>query len=340
LTKKKLYGILVLVAVALAVAGGLYVALNIKTVKVTSDLSCRVTFGKMADGEAERVIAVADEELMPARKYPFARDAYRAVVDYHAGKCRDEALLGMAKTFLAEGKRAEAYPWLARIVEEYPRGSVIEKHKLDAVVSRELGAVLAKPPLDYRWAVNCLDLLVDAESGDVPKWRQKVKDVVETPFDLSAVYTFEKELAYVVRETAGRDARKTARFYAREEIPAKLVKALKGRVNFGDAVPDEKLAAFAEERVVYVDRLGAVKKAGLDERAKVRREKRRGELGLGELPAEWANAFIAADEDTGWVAAASVEGRLKDITIAEVLAYAGVDPLTGKSSAAERERAP
>ena len=329
-----------MVAAALAVAGGLYLALNIKTVKITSDLSCRVTFGKMPDGEAVRVLAVADEELMPARKYAFARDAYRAVVDYHRGECRDEGLLGLAKTYLAEGKRAEAYPCLARVVEEYPRGSVVEEHKLDAAVGRELEAALAKPPLDYTWAVKCLGLLVDAESADAPKWRQKFKDIVETPFDLSAVYTYEKELTYVVRETAGRDARKTALFYGREEIPAKLVQGLKGRVNFGDAVPDEKLGAFAEGRAVYVDKLEGVKKAGWDEQAKVRNERRREELGLGELPAEWANAFIAADEDAGWVAAASVVGQLKDVTIAEVLAYAGVDPLTGKTSAAERERAP
>jgi ribonuclease HII len=100
-------------------------------------------------------------------------------------------------------------------------------------------------------------------------------------------------------------------------------------------VPDEKLAAFVEERVVYVDKLEKVKKAGLDEQAKVRYEKRREELGLGELPAEWANAFITADEDTGWVAAASVVGKLNDVMITEVLAAAGVDPLTGRSTAAD-----
>ncbi len=340
MTKKKLYGILVLAAVAAAVAAGLYLALNIKTVKITSDLSCRVMFGKMADGEAERVLNAADRELMPARKYPFARDAYRAVVDYHAGECRDEALLGVAKTYLAEGKRAEAYPWLARVVKEYRRGSVVEEHKLDAVVGGELEAALAKPPLDYRWAVSCLGLLVDAESPDAAKWRQKFKDIVETPFDLAAVYTYEKELTYVVRDTAGRDARKTALFYAREEIPGKLVERFKGRVNFGDAVPDDRLAAFAEGRVVYVDKLEAVKKTGLDEQAKVRLERSREGLGLGELPAEWADAFLAGAEDTGWVASASVVGQLKDVTIAEALAYAGVDPLTGKSSAAGGERAP
>jgi hypothetical protein len=335
LTKKKLYGILVLAAAVAAVAGGLYVALNVKTVKITSDLSCRVTFGKMSAGEAERVLAVADEELMPARKYAFARDAYRAVVDYHRGESRDDALLGMARTYLADGKRTEAYPWLARVVAEYPRGSVVEERKLDEVVGRELEATLAKPPLDYNWAVKYLELLAGAESPDAATWRQKFKDIVETPFDLSAVYTYEKELAYVVRETASRDARKTALFYAREEIPAKLVKALKRRVDFGDAVPDDKLAAFVEERVVYVDKLEEVKKAGLDEQAKVRHEKRREELGLGELPAEWANAFIKADEDTGWVAAASVVGKFNDVTITEVLAAAGVDPLTGRSKGTE-----
>ncbi len=336
LTRKKLYGILIMAGALVAVAGGLYVALNVKTVKITSDLSCRVTFGKMSAGEAERVLAVADEELMPVRKYAFARDAYRAVVDYHRGESRDDALLGMAKTYLAEGERAEAYPWLARVVEEYPRGSVVEEHELDDVVGGELEATLARPPLDYGWAVKYLGLLSAAESPDAATWRQKFKDIADTPFDLSAVYTHEKELAYVVRETASRDARKTALFYAREEIPAKLVKAFKRRVDFGDAVPDEKLAAFVEERVVYVGKLEDVKKAGLDEQAKVRHENRREELGLGELPAEWANAFIAADEDTGWVAAASVVGQLKDVTIAEALAAAGVDPLTGRSTAAER----
>jgi len=339
LTKKKLYGILIFAAVGVTVAGGLYVAFNVKTVKITSDLSCRVTFGKMSAGEAERVLAVADDKLMPARKYAFARDAYRAVVDYHRGELCDDAFLGTARTYLAEGKRAEAYPWLARVVEECPRGSVVEEHELDAVVGREVEATLARPPLDYGWAVKCLGLLADAESADAATWRQKFKDIVETPFDLSAVYTHEKELAYVVRETASRDARKTALFYAREDIPAKLVKALKKRVDFGDAVTDEKLAAFVEERVVYIDKLEAVKKAGLDEQAKVRHGKRREELGLGELPAEWANAFLAADEDTGWVAAASVVGQLNDVTIAEALTYAGVAPLTGETSQGERETA-
>jgi hypothetical protein len=329
---KKSYGIPLLAAIAALVAGGLYLALNIKTVRITPDLSCRVTFGKMSRGEAERVLAFADRELMPARKYPVARDAYRAVAEYHRGECCDEALLGVGRTYLAEGKRAEAHRWLARIVAEYPRGSIIEGRKLDEVLGRELEATLAKPPLDYVWAVECLALLNEGESADAPRWRQRFKDIVETPFDLSAAYSHKKELAYVVRETAGRDARKAALFYAREEIPAKLVGALKKRVNFGAVVPDDKLAAFVEERVVYVDKLEQVQKARFDERAKVRHEERREELGLGELPAEWANAFLAADEDTGWVAAASVAGQLKDVTIAEALTYARVDPLTGKPS--------
>jgi hypothetical protein len=338
-TKKKLYGILILAAVGVTVAGGLYVAFNVKTIKITSDLSCRVTFGKMSTGEAERVLAVAEDKLMPARKYAFARDAYRAVVDYHRGELCDDAFLGMARTYLAEGKRAEAYPWLARVVEECPRGSVVEEHKLDAAVGRELEATLARPPLDYDWAIKYLGLLNDAESPDAAAWRRKFKDIIETPFDLSAVYTHEKELAYVVRETASRDARATALFYAREDIPAKLVEALKKRVRFGGAVPDEKVAAFVEERVVYVDKLEAVKKTGLDEQAKVRHDKRREELGLGELPAEWAEAFLAVDEDTGWVAAASVVGQVDDVTIAEVLTYGGVSPLTGETSQDEREKA-
>jgi hypothetical protein len=338
LTRKKLYGVLILAAALAAVAGGLYVAFNIKNVPITSGLSCRVTFGKMSDGEAKRILHVADAELMPARKYAFARDAYRAVADYYRGERRDDALLGLAKTYLAEGNRGEAYTWLSRVVTEYPRGSVVENGELDEVVGRELEATLARPPLDYTWAVKCLGLLTDAESPDAAKWRQKFKDIVETPFDVSAVYTHEKGLAYVVRETASRDARKAALFYAREEIPAKLVAAFKKRVNFGDAVPDEKLAGFVKERAVYVDKLEEVKKAGLDEQAKARHEERREELGLGELPPEWANAFIAADEDTGWVAAASVMGKLKDVTIAEALTAAGVDPLTGGMLNAEREK--
>jgi len=329
-TRKKLYGILILAGAAVVAAGGLYLGLNIKTIKLTSGLSCRVTFGKMSDGEAERVLAAADKELMPARKYPFARDAYRAVVDYHPGDWRDEAMLGLARTYLAEGNRDEAYPWLARIAADYPRGSVVEEHKLDGVVSGELERVLAKPPLDYPWAVKCVGLLADAESPDAPKWRQKFKDIVETPFDLAAVYAHEEELTYVVRETASRDARKAALFYAREEIPAELVKGLKARVDFGGVVPDDMLLAFAGERAVYVDKVEGIKKSGLEEQAKVRHAERREGLGLGELPAEWANAFLAADEDKGWVASASVVGQLKDVTIAETLTYAGVDPMTGR----------
>jgi hypothetical protein len=332
-TRKRLYGILILAGAAVVAAGGLYLGLNIKTEKITSDLSCRVTFGKMADGEAGRVLAAADKDLMPARKYPFARDAYRAVVDYHRGEWRDEAMLGLARTYLAEGKRDDAYAWLARVVAEYPRGSVVEEHKLDGVVSAELEKLLARPPLDYPGAVKYVGLLADAESPDASKWRQKFKDIIETPFNLAAVYTHEKELAYVVRETASRDARKAALFYAREEIPARLVEELKARVNFGGVVSEDKLLAFVDARAVYADKVGEIKKAGLDEQAKVRHDERREELGLGELPEEWANAFLAADEDTGWVASASVVGQLKDVTIAEALTYAGVDPLTGRAAA-------
>jgi hypothetical protein len=61
--------------------------------------------------------------------------------------------------------------------------------------------------------------------------------------------------------------------------------------------------------------------------------KEREDKGLGALPAEWADAFAAADEDTGWTASAEVVGRLNDVTIAEILTSAGVDPFTGKLAA-------
>jgi hypothetical protein len=319
--------------IAAVAAAGLYLGLNLKTVKITSDLSCRVTFGRMSDGEAERVLAAADGKLMAARQYPFARDAYRAVVDYHRGEWRDEAMLGLACVCLAEGKGDEGYRWLSQIAADYPRGSVVEEHKLDAVAAGELERALAKPPLDYRGAVKYLNLLAEAESPDAAAWRQKFKDIIETPFTLAAAYTHEKALAYVVRETASRDARKAALFYARQELPAELVKALKGHVSFGDAVADDKLLAFVEARAVYADKVEGIKQSGLGEQAKARHEERREELGLGDLPPEWADAFLAAEEDTGWVASASVVGQLKDVTIAEVLTHAGVDPLTGKAAA-------
>lgn len=333
MNRKKLYGIIVLVGAVVVTAGALVVILNMKTIDVTSDLSCKVTFGKMSAGEAERVLAVADGDLMPGRKYAFARDAYAAVIEYHHGDCRDDAYLGMARAFLAEGNRAEAYGWLARIVEEYPRGSAVEEHGLDKAATDELGKILAKPPLDYGWAVKYLSLLSDAESPDAATWRQKFKDIIETPFDVSAAYSHKKELAYVVKETATRDARKTALFYAQEEVPGQLIQALKKRVIFGDAVPDGKLLAIVTERAVYSDKLEGVKKAGLDEQTKARTEESREQLGLGELPEEWANAFMAADEDTGWVASAHVVGQLRQITIAEILTSAGVDPLTGRAAA-------
>lgn len=328
--RKKLIGILILVGVAVVVAAGLYLGLNIKTLKIAEGVRCRVTFGKMSNGEAERLLKVADAELMPARKYAFARDAYQAVVEYHAGEYRDEAYLGLARVYLSEGKRAEAYPWLAKIPEEFPRGSVIEGHRLEAAVIPELEAMLARPPLDYAQTVKFVRLLAQAESPEAPAWEQKFKDIIETPFDVSATYTHEKELTYVVRATATRDARKAALFYAQEEIPPRLAEAFKKRVDFGDLVSEETLLAFATERAVYLDKVEEIKKAGLDEQAQIRHEARREELGLGELPAEWANAFLAAEEDTGWVASASVVGQLKDVTIAEALTYAGLDPLTGR----------
>jgi len=330
--KQRLVGILVLVAVALGVGGGLYLALNIRTIKLSSDLACRVTFGKMSDGEARRVLEAADKQLMPARKYPFARDAYRAVVKYHAGQFRDDALLGVAQTYLAEGKRVRAYPWLVKVVEEYPRGTAIESRRFDRAVAGELGAILAKPPLDYQWGVRYLALLTTAGSADAALWRQRFKDIVETPFTVAASYSHQKELGGVVKETATRDTTASALFYAREQVPALLVQSLRKRADFGAAVPDDKLLAFVENRVAYKSQLERVEKpaaegAGKESRAQL--EKAREEKGLGALPAEWANAFYDAREDTGWVASASVVGELRDVTIAEVLTYAGVDSLTG-----------
>ncbi len=331
-TRKKIYGILVLAVILAAAAGGLYLALNVKTIKISSDLSCRVTFGKMSPREAARVLAAADGELMPARKYPFARDAYLAVVKYHRGPYRDDAYLGVARTYLAERKADAAYPWLHKVVAEYPRGSVIEEGGLDKVAGGELALLLAKPPLDYPWAVKYLKLLTDAASPSAPRWRQKFEDIVATPFTLAASYAREKALTYVVRETATRDARRAAVFYARQELPAELAGALARRVNFGDVVPPDKISAFIDERTTYTDQVDKVAKSELGEQAKANLTQRREELGLGELPEEWANAFFAADEDTGWVASASVVGKLKGITIAEILKYAGVDPLTGESA--------
>lgn len=328
--KKKLVTILIIGGVAILGAGILVVALNIKTVKVSSDLSCRVMFGRMSDGEAKRVLAEADGKLMPGRKYPFARDAYRAVVEYHAGSYRDDACLGVARTFLGEGKRAEAYPWLEKVAKEYPRGSAVESRAFDRAVAAELGLMLAKPPLDYVNAARYLDLLAAAGSPDAATWRQKFKDIVETPFSLAANYTHEKELAYVVKDTATRDATSAALFYAREHVPDELVRELKKRVQFGAAVPDDKLKSFVEGRVAYGGQVDKVGKKDLDEQAKVKLEKEREEKGLGELPVEWADAFAGADEDTGWTASASVTGSLKNVTIAEILTACGVDPLTGK----------
>ncbi len=333
MAKKRFIIIGVVAGVIVAAAAAGVVALNVKTVKVSSDLTCRVAFGKMSDGEAKRVLATADGELLGARKYPFARDAYRAVVDYHRGEWRDDALVGMAQTFLGEGKPAEAYPWLATVVKEYPRGSAVEQGRFGKAVGGELGILLAKPPLDYVNAVNYLNLLAAAGSPDAPAWRQKFEDIVETPFTLTATYQHEKELAYVVRETATKDARTTALFYGREKIPAALSRELARRVAFGAALPQDKLAAFLDGRTEYATDLNKVSKKDLDDQAKVRMAKEREDKGLGALPTEWADAFAAADEDTGWTASAEVVGQLKDVTIAEILTSAGVDPFTGKPAA-------
>jgi hypothetical protein len=323
-------GIIAVGAAALVViAAGLVLRLNVKTVRISTDLSCRVAFGRMSAGEAKKVLGVADGELMPARKYVFARDAYRAVATYHGGALRGAAYLGVAQTYLAEGQPAAAYPWLVRITKEHPRGAVVESRRLDGVVTKELERLLARPPLDYPTAVRYLGLLGAAGSPDAAAWRTRFRTLLETPFTVSASYTHEKELAYVVKETATKDARTTALFYAREQIPAALLKRVKERADFGAAVPDDKLAAFVESRVRYVGALSKVQKKELDEQAKVRLDKEREEKGVGALPAEWAAAFAAADEDTGWTASAAVVGELKDITLAEILTSAGVDPLTG-----------
>ena len=331
--KTKVIFIMVGAAVVAAAAAAVFIAVNTRTIKISSDLSYRVVFGKMSDHEARRVLAIADNELLPAGKYPFARDAYRAVVDYHDGEYRDDALVGVAQTLVGEGKPAMAYKWLAAAVKEYPRGSAVETGRFHDVVAVELTRTLAKPPLDYVNAVNYLNLLTAVGSPDAATWRTKFGDIIGTPFTLSATYTHEKELAYVVRETATKDARTAALFYAREEIPPLLCRGLERRVIFGAPVPPDKVRAFVESRVEYRTDLGDVKKRAFDEQAKVRMEKERSDKGLGALPAEWADAFAAAEEDTGWTAAAEVVGLLKDVTIMDVLKSAGVDPFTGRAAA-------
>lgn len=329
--KSRKYGLIIVLATAVLAGVGLFVALNIKTVHVSSGLKYRLTFGKMSAGEAARVVAYADRELMPRGKFAFARDAYAAVAKYHRGEYADDALLGVARTYLAERRRDAAYPWLLRVTTQYPRGSAVESGALERAVAGELTILFAKPPLDYYWSTRYLALLTAVASPQSPAWRQKFQDIIQTPFTLSATYFYEKELNYVVRETATRDARAAAVFYAAENIPPQLRAELRKRVNFGPVVSEDKVLAFIQSRIRYVDRLEDVDKSRTEdeEQTKAHFKEARDAKGLGELPSEWVEAFLEAETDSGWVAKAAVVGELKDITIAEILTYAGVDPVTG-----------
>jgi hypothetical protein len=320
---KTWHKIAITAAVVIIIAVALVFILNVKMVRVTEDYTVRVWFGRMDEGKAAGVLAVADK-LFGEKKYPFARDAYNVVLKYHEGDKRDDALLGVARTYIAEGDDATGFEYFEKIVGEYPKGDVVENHLIEAPVTAELDRIMKAKPLDYLAMVRFVGILRDGKCLKAPEYGAKAEAILDAPIDLSAEFAHEKELVYSVKRTAAEDARKEALFRAKAELPPKIMEMLKKRVNFGDVIPDDTLLAIINDNVSYGDRLAGLERAGGGEATKP------DDSEYADLPAEWADALKEASMEEGWSASAVVVGTLSGITLRDILVEAGVNPMTGE----------
>jgi hypothetical protein len=310
-------GVVIIIIVALVFI------LNVKMVRVTEDYTVRVWFGRMDEGKAADVLAAADG-LFDEKKYAFARDAYNVVLKYHEGDKRDDALLGVARTYISEGDDETGFEYFERIIAEHPKGDVVENHLIEGPVAAELDRVMAAKPLDYLAMVHFVGILCDGKCPKVPDYAAKTEAILNAPIELSAEFAHEKELVYTVKRTAAEDARKEALFHAKAELPGKIMAMLKKRVDFGGVIPDEKLLEIINENMTYGDRLAGLERAGGGETTASGGDE------YADLPEEWADALKEASVEEGWSASAVVVGTLSGITLRDILVQAGVNPMTGE----------
>jgi hypothetical protein len=310
-------GVVVIIIIALVFI------LNVKMVRVTEDYTVRVWFGRMDEGKAAGVLAAADG-FFDEKKYAFARDAYNVVLKYHDGNKRDDALLGVARTYIAEGDDATGFEYFERVIAEHPKGDVVENHLVEGPVAAELDRVMGAKPLDYLAMVRFVRILGDGKCLKAPEYEAKAEAILDAPIDLSAEFAHEKELVYTVKRTAAEDARKEALFHAKAELPIKILAMLKKRVDFGNVIADETLLEIITDNMTYGDRLAGLERAGGGERAKPASDE------YADLPEEWADALKEASVEEGWSASAVVVGTLSNITLRDILVQAGVNPITGE----------
>ena len=310
-------GVVVIIVVAMVFI------LNVKMVRITEDYTVRVWFGRMDEGKAADVLTAA-AGLFDEKKYAFARDAYNVVLKYHEGDKRDDALLGVARTYIAEGDDGTGFEYFERIIAEHPKGDVVENHHIEGPVAAELDRVTAAKPLDYLAMVRFVRILDDGKCPKAPDYTVKAEAILNAPVNLSAEFAHEKELVYTVKRTAAEDARKEALFHAKAELPGKIMAMLEKRVDFGNVVADEMLLEIITDNMTYGDRLAGLERAGGGGTTK------RDEDEYADLPEEWADALKEASVEEGWSASAVVVGTLSGITLRDILVQAGVNPMTGE----------
>ncbi|UCE26375.1 MAG: hypothetical protein JSW52_08435 [Candidatus Coatesbacteria bacterium] len=297
--------------------------LNVKMVRITEDYTVRVWFGRMDEGKAADVLAAADG-LFDEKKYAFARDAYNVVIKYHEGDKRDDALLGVARTYIAEGDDETGFEYFERIIAEHPKGDVVENHLIEGHVAAELDRVMKAKPLDYLAMIRFAGILDEGKCPKAPDYTARAEAILNAPINLSAEFAHEKELVYTVKRTAAEDARKEALFHAKAELPGKILAMLKKRVDFGSVVADETLLEIITDNMTYGDRLAGLERAGTGGTTSSGGDE------YADLPEEWADVLKEASVEEGWSASAVVVGTFSGITLRDILVQAGVNPMTGE----------
>jgi len=323
---KTWHKIVITAGVVIIVVVAMVFILNVKMVRITEDYTVRVWFGKMDEGKAADVLAAADG-LFDEKKYAFARDAYNVVIKYHKGDKRDDALLGVARTYIGEGDDETGFEYFERIIAEHPKGDVVENHVLEAPVAAELDRVMKAKPLDYLALVRFVRILDEGKCPRAKDYKARAEAILNAPIELSAEFVHEKELVYTVKRTAAEDARKEALFRAKAELPPKIMAMFKKRVDFGGAVADELLLTIIADNIAYGDRLAGLERAG--EAAKPE-EIEPADDDYADIPAEWADVLKEASVEEGWSASAVVVGTFSGITLRDILVQAGVNPLTAE----------
>ncbi len=312
------------------------VLVGFQKIKITEDFSATVFLGNMGDKEAGRVMEVAKTELYEKQKYPFARDAFETVLRYNKTKYRDDALMWIGLTYMAEGEFGEACTRFDKVTRDYPKGDVIEDHKLGAPLTAELEKLYKAQPFDYPAVTSYLRVLNDASVPSYPELEKKLNSYLETPINMSSEYAHEKELTFAVKKTAAEDAKKEAMFHAKGVLPGKVTVMLKKKVNFGKVIGDEQLEEIIADNMVYGDRLESIKKStsdglsGLELDAYKKKKLEESKMLYGDLPEDWAFALTSIEQEEGWAASATVVGGIEGLTLRQILEEAEINPTTGK----------